>query len=356
MGILDRLGLGRSTHALLSSSTKLGISSPYATAVDLPPFVVTDLLDPETIANLPLSRSQAIAIPAVSKARNLLISTIAKFPLVTLNTVGPLEPKDQPTFLYRTNSAVTPYERMAWTIDDLIFYGYSLWLLRRGAADSSGRKPILDAEWCPTNQWTITDGHILVDEQEIDDENVILFNSPFEGLLNVAARTIRGAADVEASWVGRARNPIPLIELHLLDETDLTPTEIKEQIVDPWARARASENGAIGYTPSNFEVRTHGEVKAELMVEGRNAIRTDVGSFLNIRASMLDGTMGIDSLTYSTNEGEKNSFYEFDLPFWTDPIEARLSMDDVVPRGQRVRFDKYDAYHQPIDTGTPTED
>jgi hypothetical protein len=61
-------------------------------------------------------------------------------------------------------------------------------------------------------------------------------------------------------------------------------------------------------------------VKADLMVEGRNAIRTDVGSFLNIRASMLDGTMGIDSLTYTTTEGEKNSFYEFDLPFWTDPI------------------------------------
>lgn len=356
MGILDRLGLGRSTHQLLTSSTQLGWSSPYSTPPELPPFVITDLLEPETIAKLPLSRSQAIAIPAVSKARNLLISTISKFPLVALNTAGPLAPKDQPTFLYRTNSAVTPYERMAWTIDDLIFYGYSLWLVRRGADDGSGRRPILDAEWCPPNQWTITDGNIRVDEQEIDSDNVILFNSPFEGLLNVAARTIRGAADVEASWVGRARNPIPLIELHLLEDTELTPEEIKAQIVDPWAKARASENGAIGYTPSTFEVRTHGEVKAELMVEGRNAIRTDIGSFLNIRASMLDGTMGIDSLTYTTNEGEKNSFYEFDLPFWTDPITARLSMDDVVPRGVRVRFDMYDAYHQPLNTGTPTED
>lgn len=356
MGILDRLGLGRSTHELLSSPTTLGITSPYASPVELPPFVITDLLSDEEVKKLPMSRSEAISIPAVSKARNLLVSTIAKFPLRAMAGATVLAPKDQPTFLYRTNSAVTPYERMAWTVDDLIFYGVSLWLVRRGTADSAGRKAILDAEWCPSNQWTITDGHILVDGEEVPDDAVILFNSPFEGLLNVGARTLRGARDTEASWVGRARNPVPIVELHLTEETQLTPAEIKEQIVDPWATARTSENGAIGFTPVEFELRTHGEVKADLMVEGRNAVRTDVGSFLNIRASMLDGTMGIDSLTYTTNEGEKNSFYEFDLPFWTDPITARLSMDDVVPRGQRIAFDMYAANHQPLDTGTPTED
>lgn len=356
MGILDRLGLGSSTHDLLSSPTQLGITSPYASPVELPPFVITDLLDPEVVKGLPLSRSEAIAIPAVSKARNLLVSTIAKFPLRALTGATVLESKAQPTFLYRTNSAVTPYERMAWTVDDLIFYGVSLWLARRGAPDSSGRKPILDAEWCPSNSWTITNGNVLVDGQPVDDDAVILFNSPFEGLLNVAARTLRGARDTEASWVGRARNPIPMIELHLTEDTELTNEEINDQIVKPWASARLSENGAIGFTPQAFEVRTHGEVHADLMVEGRNAVRTDVGSFLNVRASMLDGTMGIDSLTYTTNEGEKNSFYEFDLPFWTDPIEARLSMDDIVPRGQRIAFDKYAANHQPLDTGTPTED
>jgi len=91
-------------------------------------------------------------------------------------------------------------------------------------------------------------------------------------------------------------------------------------------------------------------------VEARNAVRTDIGSFLNIRASMLDGTQGVDSLTYTTNSIERNAFYEIDLPFWTAPIESRLSQDDVVPAGQRVRFDKYAEYGAPIDTDIPTED
>jgi hypothetical protein len=51
---------------------------------------------------------------------------------------------------------------------------------------------------------------------------------------------------------------------------------------------------------------------------------------------MADSTASSQSLTYETQEGQRSDFYEFDLPFWTTPITARLSMDDVTPRGQRV--------------------
>jgi hypothetical protein len=354
MGIFG-LGFGKRASNLLAGTTDLGIVSTWAPEADLAPLVIADALGLDA-ANLPLTRAAAIKIPAVSKARNLLVSTIAPKPLVALNAAGPLDAKAQPTFLYRTDSNVTPYERMAWTVDDLIFYGYSLWRVVRGAGDSPKGGPILSAEYVPFTTWRIRAGVLYIDDERIDDlSSVLLFNSPFEGLLSIGATTLKGARDTEASWVGRARNPIPLIELHVTDEAELGEEEIKA-FVNAWSTARRSENGAIGYTPAGLEIRTHGEVKADLMVEGRNSIRTDVGSFLNIRASMLDGTMGIDSLTYTTTEGEKNSFYEFDLPFWTDPITHRLSMDDVVPRGQRVRFDMYDAYHLPLDTGTPTED
>ncbi|GAB3118400.1 hypothetical protein GCM10027056_00260 [Glaciibacter psychrotolerans] len=352
MGILDRLGLGRSKHDLLTSAQSLGVTSPYSPRIDIPAAIITDLFSDDAAAKLPLSREIAISVPAVSKARNLLVSTIAKFPLRALDTKGLIQ--NQPPFLYRTNSAVTPYERMAWTVDDMVFYGVSLWLAKRGAKDSSGRGAILDAEWCPRHLWSIVGGQVIVDGEPMPEDAVILFNSPFEGLLQVGQRTVTGAVDQEAAWVGRAKNPVPLIDLHRIDD-QLTDEEVTE-FVAAWAKARTSENGAIGSTPPSIEIKTYGEVKADLMTEGRNAIRTDVGSFLNVRASMLDGTSGIDSLTYTTKDGEKNSFYEFDLPFWTDPIEARLSMDDIVTSGQRVRFDKYEAYNLPTPTGPIQED
>lgn len=351
MGFLDMLKVGSSSTNFLTDASRLHIQSPWASTESLAPLVMADILG-ETLNNLPLTRAEAISIPAVSKARNLLVSTIAKFPLVALK--GAERITNQPSFLYRTDSNVTPYERMAWTVDSLIFHGVALWLVERGAPDTDGRRNIIRAEYCPNDYWTIQDGNILIDNTPVDESQIILFNSPFEGLLNIGARTLRGAIDQEAAWTGRARNPIPLIELHMTDD-QLTPPEVRD-FVTHWSTARRSENGAIGYTPPNLEIKTHGEVHADLMVEGRNAVRTDVGSFLNVRASMLDGTMGIDSLTYSTTEGEKNSFYEFDLPFWTDPIEARLSADDIVPRGQRIRFDKYEAFNLPTATGIETQD
>lgn len=351
MGILDKLGLGSRTLDMLANPmTSAGIKAPW-TEDNLSSIVIAEGLG-LNLDNVPLARSGAIAIPAVSKARNLLVSAIAKLPLRAIAADG--SPVEQPSWLYRTDNNVTPYERMAWTVDDLIFYGYSLWLVERGANDGSGRRSILKAEYCPMSMWKITDGRVLVDDKEVSSEDVIFFNSPFEGLLNIGSRTLRGARDQEAAWVGRARNPIPLIELHQTDDS-LEPEEVGP-FVKAWSDARRAQDGAVGSTPPGLEIRVHGTIATDLFVEGRNAVRTDVGSFLNIRASMLDGTMGIDSLTYSTTEGERNSFYEFDLPFWTDPIEARLSMDDIVPRGQRIRFDKTELYSTPTPTGAPVGD
>lgn len=361
MGIFDRLGLSRSRLDKLEGLLTLGMRSPWAEG-SLSAIMWADLIGREAADALPLTREEAMGIPAVAKARNLLVSTIANFPLRALR----LDPStkvdtdvteaEQP-WLYRTNGIVSPHERMAWTVDDLVFHGCSLWVVERGSAgpDENRRAPIVAAERILPQDWTVTEGHILVNEQDVPQDSIILFNPPFEGLLNIANRTLRGARDTEEAWVGRMRNPIPLIELRITDDLEYSQEEV-DAYVKAWALARRQENGAVNFTPPGMELVTHGEVKHELFAESRNAIRTDIGSFLNIRAAMLDGTTGIDSLTYTTKDGERNLFYELDLPFWTAPIEATLSQDDIVPRGQRVRFDKYAAYNNPVATGTPVED
>jgi len=350
MGIIDTFTLRRAARL---NSAAVGITSPYSAPTALPQLIVTDLLTDEQLQRLPMTRERAIGIPAVSKARNLLVSSIAKFPLRALRGEETLE--DQPTWMYRTNGAVSPYERMVWTIDDGIFHGVALWRVTRDQRNEDGLAPILDAEWVPFGVWGLDEvGRIVIEDTPVRRGEVILFNFPFEGLLNVAGPTLQGAIDIEAAWTARARNPIPALELHLVDD-QLEQAEV-DAYVKAWSNARRSRDGAVGFTPPSIELRTHGELKPELYTEGRNAIRTDVGSFLNVRASMLDGTSGIDSLTYTTRDGERNLFYEIDLPFWTDPIEHRLSMDDVLPRGQRARFDKYEVHNPPSSTGPLMED
>jgi hypothetical protein len=358
VGLFDRLGLTTNRFEELSSTVDLRIASPWRDDEGtLGQILLEDLLGAELADALPMSRGTAITIPAVSKARNLLVSTIAKFPLVALDEKGRLA--TQPTFLYRSNTSVSPYERMAWTIDDLIFHGVSLWATERGAADGeNGRRPILDAQWVPPTDWTIENGELKINHKAVEDDDFILINSPFEGLLNVANRTLRGARDTELAWTARMRNPIYITEMVIDDDSELDPDEVK--IVEKaWLKKTQAGKPSFGLSPKGTHLETHGDENADgaLFIENRNAVRTDVGSFLNVRASMLDGTAGIDSLTYSTTEGERNSFYEFDLPFWVDPIQEALSLDKVVPRGTRIRFDKYELYAAtPNPTGAPTED
>lgn len=348
-----------------ASSILLPTTSTHTNAPQLPQMVIRDIYSDADFDKLPMTREEAMRVPAVARTRNLLISTIAKMPLRAFRRSNGVDEEVTTTYtwLYRTNGVVSPYERMAWTIDDLIFYGCSVWLLERGIPDNTteggGRRPILNAEWCPPNRWDIgldqsDEPVLLVDGVPIAEDRYIFINSPFEGLLNVGQRTLRGARDIEKAWVGRIRNPLPLVDLHQMDD-QLQPEEVK-QMVDDWSAARRRDDGAVGSTPSSVDLRVHGDIKHELFVEGRNAIRTDIGSFLNVRVAMIDGTIGVDSLTYTTKDGERNSFYEFDLPLWTEPIAARLSLDDVVPRGTRIRFDMYEALNLPTPTGAPVED
>jgi hypothetical protein len=357
VGLLDILGLG--TARPLLGAAQSGIVSPWAEG-NLSSVVWSDVLGDDIVDALPLTRAEAISLPAVSKARNLLCATVGKFPLVAARydreTGADTDTTRDHPWLYRTNGPVTPYSRMVWTVDDGIFYGCSLWLLERGEAQD-GRRPIVNAAWCPFDWWTIEEGRFVVREngtgpaRKLERDEYLFFDFPFEGLLNVAGRTLRGAREQERAWVGRAKNPIPLIDLHRTDDyVEMQDGEV-EDMVQAWATARTNVNGAIGSTPHGIDLRVHGDVAVDLMIEGRNAVRTDVGSFLNVRVAMLDGTIGVDSLTYTTKDGERNAFFEFDLPFWTDPIEARLSLDDVVPRGQRVRFQKYQETPEPIGPG-----
>lgn len=355
MGILERLGLRRGDK-LAAAARNLGVTSPYSSArSELHPIFKSDFLTDEQKKLLPLGRDLAITVPAVSKARNLLISSLAPLPLVALESGTDARVATQPQFLHRSDTGVDPHDRMAWTLDDLVFYGCSLWLVARGERTSGARGPILDAVRVPIQDWNVNpEGEVTIYDEPATPDEYLIFNPPFEGLLNIGKRTILGAIGTEEAWTSRARNPIPAIDLHQVAD-DLTDEEVQEY-VDAWAIARTNPNGAIGSTPPSIEIKTYGEIKTDLYLEGRNAVRTDIGSFTNIRASMLDGTTGVESLTYTTKDGERNLFFEIDLPFWTAPIESRLSLDDVVPRGQRVRFDRASFTAPPTPTGTPTED
>lgn len=310
-----------------SRVAKAGVVSPWSEGT-LQSFVWSDIFGTDTI---PVTRAEAMSLPSVTVARGLILGELAGRPLRALRGTELLDP--QPTWLYRTDTDVPPWHRMAHTLDDLIFYGHSLWAVKRGA-DAQ----ITDAVRIPFDRWEIdSDGNILVDGLQVANDEVIYFPGPFEGLLNVAARTIRGAVDLEAAWSGRARTPAPAIILEEKEDNGMTQEEASA-FVKAVAAARRDPDGTVMFVPYALNVRMEGQASTDLMIEARNAIKLDIANFLNLPTAMLDAALPKASLNYETQEGRTEQFIDR-LPYWTEPIEARLSMDDVCPRGQRIRFD-----------------
>lgn len=292
-----------------------------------------------------------MSIPGVARGRGILLSLIADKPLIDYRGSDRLEP--QPAWLYRSPGIQGPWRRMAETLDDLIFYPWSLWGTKRGSAPSgSAYRPILEAWHIPYDDWDVDEaGRICTLDEDgqfvpADEDDVLLIPGPSEGLLSMATRALQGAVELEKAWVTRAKNPIPMIELHETIESGIEPDEAQD-VVDEWAKARASENGGIAYTPNSIEARALGQYSADFFIQGRNSSRLDIAAFMQIPGSLLDASTATASLTYVTKDGDASSLDTMTVPYWCRPIEDRLSQDDVVPIGQIVRFGWAQAYTEP---------
>jgi hypothetical protein len=343
LALLDRV---TRTNVSPSGSTVSGIVSPWSDG-QLEQFVWADILGVNTI---PVTRKEAMSVPAVAAARHRIIQ-LADRPLRALR--GDADVSTQQSWLYRTDTAETPWERMAHTFDDWIFYPWSLWLLARGATPDGTRGPVQDARHVPYDRWNIDkDGVLLVDEKPVPAGGYKLLRGPFDGLLTVASETIRAAKSIERAWASRVRNPTPTVILEEVNDGDFTKREATKY-VEAVAAALSSPDGAVFFAPAKVKVRLEAGEAPNVLGEARNAVRIDIANYLNLNASALDGAKPQSSLTYETQETESTELQDR-LSFWTAPLEHALSTDDMVPRGTRVRFDF--ANHTPAQTGTPTED
>ncbi|MGV8973389.1 MAG: phage portal protein [Rhodoglobus sp.] len=328
------MGVLESTRAFFGFGTP-AISSPFSDG-QLQQIVWSEVFGTNTV---PLSRMEALTVPALLKARNLICATVAKLPLRAQDKNGVLADAKQPAWLYRTDGAISPFLRMFYTIDDLLFYGRALWSVTRG---SDGF--ILTAEWVPIARWKVTpEGSILVDDKPVNSDDVIYFPAASGGLLDTSAVSIRAAAAIGQAVANRASTPVPIMEIHATGIGDpITKKEAKAVVTD-YNAARRDPEGATVFTPASVELVSHGDkADAGFMVEAQNSVRLNVANITGLPASVLDGSTATASLTYSTQEGRNVEFLD-SLALWMETIAGRLSANDVVPNGQSVAFDIGDA-------------
>jgi len=354
MGLFDILMRPGRLSLIPAAPASLSLESPNATS-SAAQIVYAEYFTGELGE---VTRLAALQIPAIKKARDVLAGIVASMPLVEYENGVAV---DQP-WLYSTASGVSPWHRMMAIFDDLFFYDWAALAVKR---DGSGQ--ITDARHIPFERWSYDEqtGKYVVDNKPITDprEIVVIPGNQSGGILVAGAPTIKGARALERAWIGRAQNPIPLVELHQVTDDELTDGSIDENdneirdLIDNWSLARTSPTGAVGFTDNRVEVKTHGTVQTDLYEQGRNAIVLDIARLTGVPASILDGSQTASTLTYSTQEGKRNEFQLYSLPMWLGPIEGVLSLDSVSAKGRVIRFDQSNlAQPDPHLVNNPTKD
>lgn len=283
-----------------------------------------------------VSRRLAMQVPAVARARGIIVGGIARCPLEARRNGQRID--DQPIWLTRTDGVQSPVFRMTWTIDDLLFYGWSCWGLER---DNQGY--VIRADRIPAHMWSINaDGAVMVNGAPVEPREVCVIPGPHEGLLNASSSIIRHAIQLQTLADKYSATPAAQILLRQVKGAPLTK-EQRDELISSWAAARRGKNGGVAYANESIEVEELGKANTDLLIQGRNAVAVDIARATGVPAMMLDaGTAGTGTVTYRSQVSRNLELVDYALAPYMAAVAGRLGLDDMVPRGTAVAFDLTD--------------
>jgi len=308
-----------------------GITSPWSGTSHLAAVQL-----PAGIPNGPVTTGEALSVPPVARAVQLISTVAAALKLEAVNADGtPTE--DQPLWLDSTYGAITARHRTALMIQHLFFTGSAL--LWTNQKDDDGYP--LELELVPRELWNLDERMMpqLVDGQELDPRNYVYVPALMpQGFLEFGADSVREYRDLSVQIGNRARVGKPLTVISMKDP-GFEPTEEEAKVVvNNFVLARQAKNGAVAFVPGWAEASDMGNGEISPLSDARNQVRLDVANFANINAAMLDGNNGTSD-TYSNTLQNMNELLELTMRQWLTAIEQRFSQDDVTPPGTKIRFD-----------------
>jgi HK97 family phage portal protein len=292
---------------------------------------------------LRVSRKDAMSVPAVARARNLICGTVAGIPLEYYNKrTG--EVMAAPRWINQLAKNQPSFITICWIVDSLLFYGVSyLRVTERYAED--GRPAAF--EWIANSRVTFTtdlEGIMVtqyyVDANPIAMNDIVTIQGFDEGVLERAGRTIQSAIDINKAAAIASATPM---SSGILKNTgaDLPPAEVSG-LLAAWKRSR--QNNATAYLTSTLEFQsTQFSPKDMMYNEAIQNLATEIARAMNVPAYYLSADQNT-TMTYANVQDERKQFFALSIEPYIQAIQTRLSMDDISTAGHEVRFAVYDTF------------
>lgn len=320
---------------------------------------------------LPMTRAEAMTVPAVAAARHRICSTLARLPIrAYLKDTDTRWTAGSTALLTQPDPAEPQFQTLLQTLDDLFFTGGAWWAVTGFTQDETARQRPTSVTYVPRTAVTVDqEGRVTIDDEfrrrlalqmewvrndrgamvprprviarnplAPDAPWMIWFAGPHDGLLNFGSRTIRASVAMDRAAGRAADNPVPSIELHQTNDADMSREQIQDMLRS-WMKARRGENGGVGYTSAGVEARALGQQPEQLLVDGRNQQAVEVARLAGIPAASIDAALPGSSLTYANLMDRLRDLVDFGLQPYAVAVTGRLSMDDCLAATAEARWD-----------------
>ena len=291
----------------------------------------------------PVSRREALSVPAVSRAVDLMTTTVASLPIEEIVTDAedgsrrrvPLRP-----FVEQPEPDRSRYATLLDTSRDLVLEGVAYWIIRQRRADGFPRSvryaPVTDISVMRNDFDDVT--RVMWRGREVDARDVIAFEGWHDGIRNHGARIIRTALALENAAKRYADVPLPSLVVRNTSNYELSQAEITE-LLDNVRKARQSS--AIGYVNAGAALDTMGWSSEQLqLVEARVMTNAQIANLCGMPAHFIAASnVGGSSLTYANASQEARTLIDYGLKPLITALEARLNMNSTTPRGHTIRFE-----------------
>jgi HK97 family phage portal protein len=290
-----------------------------------------------------VSRHDAMTVPSVARARNLICGTVGSIPLEYYNkrTGEVISP---PRWISQLSKSQPSFVTLTWIVDSLLFYGVSYLLVTERYAED-GRPSSF--EWVANTRVTFTtdlEGMFVtqyyIDASPVNMNDIVTIQGFDEGVLERGGRTIQAAIDVERAAAVNSANPQPTGFLKN-SGADLPPNEV-QGLISAWKRAR--QNNSTAYLTSTLDYNPVSFSPKDMMYDSAiQTLSTQIARTMNVPAYLLSSEANT-SMTYSNIQDERKQFFALSLEPYIQAIQARMSMDDISTSGHEVRFAVYDTF------------
>jgi HK97 family phage portal protein len=283
------------------------------------------------------TRQQAMAIPTIARARNILCS-LATLPLEQYikSTGGHVEPN---RVINQPDSRVPGSTIYAFIAEDLLFHGVAYGQVMSMYADGRIQEWTRVAPERVTETLNNLQTEIVgfrVDGYDVPNMGVgslVVFNGLDEGFLARAGRTIRAAIALENASEAFAKEPVPMMVLKS-NGTNLTSERIGK-LLEAWRVARSTRSTA--FLNADVELQAMGIDPNKLQLnEARQYVALELCRAIGLPAYFASAET--TSMTYSNATAERRSLIDFGGRNLLVAIEQRLSMPDFVGQGNEIRY------------------